>query len=40
MHALVPKIYSDKVVSKWRLFESVFPPSRVQHVSDLHSKFA
>ena len=28
------------IVPKWRFFRSVFPASHVQHISDLHSKFA
>jgi len=40
---LVRKIYADKVV-RWCLngdfLRPVFPASRVQHISDLHSKFA
>ena len=46
IHALAAKIQPDKVVRcvcKWRFFASflcpVFPASRVQHISGLHSKF-
>jgi len=28
------------MVGKWRFLRPVFPASRVQHISDLHSKFA
>jgi len=28
------------MVPKWRFLCPVFPASRVQHISDLHSKFA
>jgi len=28
------------MVPKWRFLRHVFPASRVQHISDLHSKFA
>jgi len=28
------------MVSKWRIFASVFSASRMQHISGLHSKFA
>jgi len=28
------------MVPKWRFLRPVFPASRVQHISDLHSKFA
>jgi len=28
------------MVPKWRFLHPVFPVSRMQHVSDLHSKFA
>jgi len=42
-HALVRKIQPDKVV-RWcqngDFLHSVLPASRVQHISDLHSKFA
>jgi len=31
---------SCAVVPKWRFFHPVFPASCVQHISDLHSKFA
>jgi len=27
------------MVPRWRFLRAVFPVSRVQHVSDLHSKF-
>jgi len=47
IHALVAKIQPDKVVgwcpdvNFWRLFWGpAFAASRVQHLSDLHSKFA
>jgi len=47
IHALVAKIWPDKVVrwcrdgDFWRLFlHPVFAASRVQRISDLHSKFA
>jgi len=43
IHALVPKIYPNKVVSGCQngdFLRPVFPASRVQHISDLHSKFA
>ena len=43
IHALVPKIQPDKVV-RWsqngHFLRPVFSASRVQHISDLHSKFA
>jgi len=43
IHALVPKIQPDKVV-RWcqngDFLGPVFPASRAQHSSDLHSKFA
>jgi len=43
IHALVPKIYPDKVV-RWcqngDFLRPVFPASRVQHISHLHSIFA
>jgi len=32
--------YSCAMVPKWRFLRPVFPASRVQHISDLHSKFA
>ena len=28
------------MVPKWRFLRAIFPVSRVQHISDLHSKFA
>jgi len=31
---------SCAMVPKWQFLRPVFPPSRVQHISDLHSKFA
>ena len=31
---------SCAMVPKWRFLRPVFPASRVQHISDLHSKFA
>ena len=31
---------SCAMVPKWRFLHPVFPASRVQHISDLHSKFA
>jgi len=31
---------SCAMVLKWRFLRPVFPASRVQHISDLHSKFA
>jgi len=41
--ALIPKIWPDKVV-RWcqngNFLHPVFPASRVQHISGLHSKFA
>jgi len=47
IHALVAKIWTDIVVrwcrdgDFWRLFlRPVFAASRVEHISDLHSKFA
>jgi len=44
IRALVAKIQPDKVVRRWRVFgdfvHSVFSASHVQHVSDLHPKFA
>jgi len=47
MRALVAKIQPDKVVRWCRdgdffasLLRPVFPASRVQHISDLHPKFA
>ena len=42
-HALVAKIQPDKVVRWCRngdVLRPVFSASRVQHLSDLHSKFA
>jgi len=43
IHALIPQIQPDKVV-RWcqngDFLRPVFPSSRVQHISDLHSKFA
>ena len=43
MRAFVTKIYSDKVV-RWYadgdILRHVFPASRLQQISDLHSKFA
>jgi len=43
IHALVAKIQPNKVV-RWceevDFLRPVFPASRVQHISDLHSKFA
>ena len=43
IYALVPKTWPDKVV-RWcqngDFLCPVFPSSRVQHISDLHSKFA
>jgi len=43
IHALVAKIQPDKVVQSSAdgdFLRPVFPVSRVQHISDLHSKFA
>jgi len=43
IHALVAKIQSDKVMQWCRdgdFLRSVFSVSHVQHISDLHSKFA
>jgi len=42
MHALVAKIWSDKVVRWCRddFFASCISVNRVQHISDMHSKFA
>jgi len=46
MCALVAKIWPDKscdgaqMVIFGEILGPAFPPSRVQHVSDLHSKFA
>jgi len=43
MHALVAEIQPDKVVRWYRqvdFLRPVFSASRVQHVADLHSKFA
>jgi len=47
IHALVAKIQPDKVVRWCRdgdffasFLRPVFPASHVQHISDLHSKFA
>jgi len=42
MHALVAKIQPDKVVRWCRddFLRPIFSACRVQHVSDLHSKFA
>jgi len=38
------KIWPKRIVRRWRIFgdflRPVFPASRLQHVSDLHSKFA
>jgi len=31
---------SCAMVPKWRFLRHVFPASRTQHISDLHSKFA
>jgi len=31
---------SCATVRRWRFLRPVFPASRVQHISDLHSKFA
>jgi len=43
IHALIAKIQPDKVV-RWcgdgDFLRSVFSASHVQHISDLHSKFA
>jgi len=43
IHALVAKIQPDKVV-RWcadgDFLHPVFSASRLQHISDLHSKFA
>jgi len=47
IHALVAKIQADKIV-RWCpngkflaiFLQPVFPASRLQHISDLHSKFA
>jgi len=42
IHALVAKIWPDKVVRWCRdgdILRPVFSASRVQHVSDMHSKF-
>jgi len=33
-------LQSCAMVPKWRFLRPVFPASRVQHISDLHSKFA
>ena len=43
IHALVAKIQPDKFVRLWAdgdFLRPVFPASRVQHISDLHSKVA
>jgi len=43
IYALVPKIWADKVVRRRQngdFLRPVYPASRVQHISDLHSKFA
>ena len=43
IHALVAKIWPDKVVRRCRdddFLRPVFAASRVQRISDLHSKFA
>jgi len=43
IHALVAKIQPDKLVRRCRdgnFLRPVFPASRVQYISDLHSKFA
>ena len=45
IHALVAKIWPDKVVRvRWcpdgDFLHPVFSASRVQHISDMHSKFA
>jgi len=43
IHALVAKTQPDKVV-RWcpngEFLHPVFPASRMQHISDMHSKFA
>jgi len=43
IHDLVVKIWPDKVV-RWcadcDFLRPVFPASHVQHISDMHSKFA
>jgi len=31
---------SCAMMPKWRFLRPVFPASRVQHISDMHSKFA
>jgi len=43
IHALVAKIWPDKVVRWCRVgdfLRPVFSVSRLQHISDMHSKFA
>jgi len=43
IHALVPKDIARQscaMVPKWRFLRPVFAVSCVQHISDLHSKFA
>ena len=42
IRALVAKIWPDKVamVPRWRFLRPVFSASRVQYISDMHSKFA
>jgi len=43
IHALVAKISPDKVVQccpDGDLLRPAFPASRMQHISDMHSKFA
>jgi len=43
MHALAAKTEADKVVpwcQNGDFLRPVFPASRVQHISDMHSKFA
>jgi len=39
IHALVAKIRPDKVVRDGDFLRSVFSASRMQHISDMHSKF-
>jgi len=43
IHALVAKIWPDKIVRWWRdgdFLRPVFSARRVQQISDMHSKFA
>jgi len=44
IHALVAKLQNCAMVHPWRFFKDflrrVFSSSRVQHISNLHSKFA